>query len=503
MISPALYEIDARLWLAELGERLGRTVTLDDIPDGELDRLASFGFDWLWLLGAWCTGPAGQAVSRSRGDWRRDFDALLPGLRENDIAGSPFAIAEYRVRTDLGGDAALARLRRRLARRGLRLMLDFVPNHTALDHPWAYQHPEYYVHGDERDLEREPANYCRTMTRDGPRILAHGRDPCFPGWPDTLQLDYRSPALRDAMRRELGHVAAMCDGVRCDMAMLLLPDVIERTWGARAAADDGGTPAGESFWARAIDDVRRAHPGFVFLGEVYWGLEWALQQQGFDYTYDKTLYDRLRARDACAVRAHLRASTDFQQRSARFLENHDEPRAARVFPPGVHEAAAIITYLVPGLRFFHDGQLEGRRACVSPHLGRRPAEPVDADLQRFYARLLDWLWLPVARGGRFTLLDCRPAWEGNDTWASFVAFTRERTPSDRLLVTVNYGPRPAQCYVPVAWPDVRGRRVRLRDRWTGACYERDGDELALRGFYLDVPAWQAHVFDVRSLGEEA
>jgi hypothetical protein len=280
------------------------------------------------------------------------------------------------------------------------------------------------------------------------------------------------------------------------MAMLLLPDVMESTWGPRAAPVNGTVPGDGGFWPRAIAGVRRTHPEFLFLGEVYWGLEWALQQQGFDYTYDKTLYDRLRARDAAAVRAHLRASAEFQQRSARFLENHD---AARVFPPGVHEAAAVITYLVPGLRLFHDGQLEGRRARVSPHLGRRPAETPDPDVHRFYVRLLDWLWLPVARGGRFTLLDCRPAWEGNDTWTSFIAFSREWTQDDRLLVTVNYSPTPAQCYVPAAWPDLRGHRVRLRDRWTAACYERDGDELALRGLYLDVPAWQPHVFDVRKL----
>lgn len=497
MTSPVLYQVETRPWLAELGTRLGRPVTLDDVPDGDIDRFASLGFDWVWLLGVWQTGRAGQLVSRNRRHWRRAFEAVLPDLAENDIVGSPFAITAYTVHADFGGDAALARLRRRLARRGLGLMLDFVPNHTALDHRWAFEHPEYYVGGDEADLEREPDNYCRIETREGSRILAHGRDPAFPGWPDTLQLNYRLRAVRDAMCRELVRLAGMCDGLRCDMAMLLLPDVIDRTWGPRAIPRGGTLPVDSAFWPEAIAEVRRRWPEFLFLGEVYWGREWTLQQQGFDYTYDKTLYDRLRTRDAAAVRAHLRGAAEFQARCARFLENHDESRAASVFPPAVHRAAAAITYLVPGLRLFHDGQIEGRHLGVSSHLGRRAPEPADPDIEHFYVRLLDWLWLPVARGGRWTLLDCRPAWEGNVTWTSFVTFTREWSRDERLLVAVNYGAAPAQCYVPLGWPDLRGRRIRLRDRWTGACYERDGDELAARGLYLDVAAWQLHVFDVR------
>ncbi len=142
----------------------------------------------------------------------------------------------------------------------------------------------------------------------------------------------------------------------------LLPEVFERTWGIRA----------EPFWPGAIDAVRRAHPKFVFLAEVYWDMEWTLQRQGFDYTYDKRLYDRLRESPARPVREHLAADLDFQNRSARFLENHDEPRAAATFAPEIHAAAAVITFLAPGLRLFHDGQFEGRKVRISPHLVRRP-----------------------------------------------------------------------------------------------------------------------------------
>jgi alpha amylase-like protein len=112
------------------------------------------GFDWIRFLSVWQTGPIGKRVSRSNPEWRREFMETLPDLRESDIGGSGFAITGYTVHPELGGEAALARLRERLRGRGLRLMLDFVPNHTALDHPWVETHPEYYVAGSEADLAR-------------------------------------------------------------------------------------------------------------------------------------------------------------------------------------------------------------------------------------------------------------------------------------------------------------------------------------------------------------
>src|SRR6476620_4140973 len=227
---PSLYQINTRVWLTELSRVLGKRATLDDIPDAELDRIAEMGFDWVWFLSVWQTGPAAQAISRSNAGWRKEFQETLPDLKEEDIAGSGFAIQNYTVHRDLGGAAALARLRERLQKRGLKLMLDFVPNHMAPDHPWVDEHPEYFVHGSETDLARAPQNYCRVQTKNGPLVLAYGRDPYFDGWPDTLQLNYGNPELQQAMIGELERIAGQCDGVRCDMAMLVLPEVFERTW---------------------------------------------------------------------------------------------------------------------------------------------------------------------------------------------------------------------------------------------------------------------------------
>ncbi|MBI3838434.1 MAG: alpha-amylase [Planctomycetia bacterium] len=493
---PSLYQINTRVLLREISQNLGRAATLDDLGDDFLDRVADWGFNWLWPLGVWQTGPAGRAVSRSHPEWRREFESQLPDLNEEDISGSPFAVQEYRVHADFCGNEALALLRLRLRERGVRLLLDFVPNHTALDHRWAYEHPEYYIAGDESDFAREPHNYRRFETGRGTRILAHGRDPYFSGWPDTLQLNYRSRALRQAMIRQLQAIAGMCDGVRCDMAMLLLPEVIHRTWGSKSLPSDGTAPVDASFWSKATSEIRARHPDFTFMAEVYWDLEWALQQQGFDYTYDKRLYDRLLARDAPAVRGHLLANLEFQRKLVRFLENHDEPRAASAFPLDVHRAAAMITYLVPGLRFFHEGNFEGRSHRVSMHLGRRPVEAENVELRAFYGRLLDLLKSPSIRDGEWRLLECRPAWEGNSTWQNFLALWWESSDRQRLLITVNYGPTQGQCYVHLPMPALQDRQVALRDRMSTACYERAGNDLVSRGLYLDVSAWQFHAFDV-------
>jgi hypothetical protein len=483
---PSLYQINTRVWLTELSRTLGRPATLDDIPDSELDRLAKTGFDWVWFLSVWQTGPAGQRVSRSNQEWRREFQETLPDLREEDIPGSGFAIAGYTVHGNLGGDAALARLRERLRKRGLRLMLDFVPNHTGLDHTWVETHPEYYIPGTEQDLARAPQNYTRVKRTQGDLLLAYGRDPYFSGWPDTLQLNYGNPATQEAMIGELVRIAGQCDGVRCDMAMLVLPDIFERTWGRQA----------ESFWPKATQRVRERIPGFCFVAEVYWDMEWTLQQQGFDYTYDKRLYDRLRECHARPVRDHLRADFDYQSKMARFLENHDEPRAAATFAPGMHEAAAIITFLSTGLRFFHQGQFEGRRKRISPHLVRAPLEPVDETLRRFYDRLLAVLRQPAVRDGEWRLLDCVPTWEGNWTWNCFLAFLWQGPDGERLLVTVNYADNQSQCFVHLPFPDLAGRGVRLKDQMGPASYDRAGNDLLSQGLYLDMPAWGYHVFEV-------
>jgi hypothetical protein len=421
----------------------------------------------------------------------REYQAILPDLSEEDITGSPFAVYPYTVHADFGGEKALKRLRKRLHARGLRLMLDFVPNHTAPDHEWVRTHPEYYIQGEPEDLQREPQNYVRVETARGARVLAYGRDPYFPGWTDTLQLNYGNEKLQAAMMDKLLRIAAICDGVRCDMAMLVLPQIFQQTWSIAMLP----------FWPRAISKVHDKYPDFTFLAEVYWDLEWELLQQGFDYTYDKRLYDRLRELNSTGVRLHLKTDTAYQQHMVRFLENHDEGRAAAVFAPGVHQAAAVLTFLSPGMRFFHQGQLEGRTRRIPVQLRRRPVEPVDSELQTFYTRLLKVLQRAAVREGEWRLLESAPAWQGQIGWEHFIAYLWTSPGGDRLLVIVNYSPEQGQCYIQIPSPEgtshvPQPEFVQLKDTLSDIVYEREAVRLYSQGLYLDLPGWGLHVFEV-------
>jgi len=368
-------------------------------------------------------------------------------------------------------------------------MLDFVPNHMGPDHLWVMDHPEYFVPGTEVDLEQSPQNYKRVKSRRGDSILAYGRDPYFSGWPDTVQLDYCNPATTEAMSQELLRISGQCDGVRCDMAMLVLPEVIEKTWGHSA----------QPFWPIIIKAVREKVPGFCFMAEVYWDMEWTLQQQGFDYTYDKRLYDRLTEGHARAVREHFHAGLDYQEKLARFLENHDEPRAAATFEQKNHEAAAVITFFSPGLRFFHQGQFEGRKKRISPHLVCAPQEPLNIELQQFYSKLLAVIKKPVFRDGKWQLLECKPAWEGNESWDDFIACSWQGPNGERMVVVVNYTSHQSQCYLQFPFTDLAGSQWRLQDLMSEIVYVREGSAVQAVGLYLDMPAWRYHVFEIQKL----
>jgi len=483
---PSLIEINARPWLRRLSPDPARPIGLADVADSVLDDIARQGFDWVWLLSVWRIGPLSRAVSRLvHSPWREECRRVLPDLTEEDIAGSGFAIAEYEVNEVLGGAAGLASLRARLAERGIKLMLDFVPNHTGLDCSWVRTHPDFYVEGSEADLAAVPGNYWQAETEQGPRILAHGRDPNFPGWTDTLQLDYANPELQKAQLEILARIAGMCDGVRCDMAMLELPEVFHRTWGL--------TPA--PFWPKATAAIHKAHPGFTFMAEVYWDLEWELQQQGFDYCYDKRLYDRLRTADATSIRAHLAAGVDYQARLARFLENHDELRAPAIFPWPRHKAAAMVTFFAPGLRFFHQGQFDGARTHIPVHLGRGPLERADPDISDFYDRLLAVLHRSETfRHGAWSLISPEPAWSGNPTWRDIIGYAWQGLDGDNYVLVVNYADHQGQCYLRLPFMGLGGAYFRLIDVMGSEVYDRAGSSLMDPGLYIDVGPWRYNLF---------
>jgi hypothetical protein len=463
---PTIYEINTAVWLG------GRT--LAEVPAADWDALAALPVDAVWLMGVWRRSPAGLAIALDDPGLTAGFRAALPDVHQDDIIGSPYCVREYVVDERFGGRDALAAARAELAERGVGLVLDYVPNHVAPDHPWVAAHPEYLVAGSEDDLARDPAAFLRTPGG----IVARGRDPYFPPWPDVVQLNAFSSALRDAVVELLTGVGEQCDALRCDMAMLMTNEVFARTW--HAASPD------EDFWPYVIGRVKAARPDLVFIAEAYWDMEWTLQQQGFDYCYDKRLYDRLVHEGADAVRGHLSGDAAYQERLLRFIENHDEPRAAATFAPGPARAAAVVAATVPGARLFHDGQLDGYRVHIPVFLARGPAEIPDEHLRAFYDRLLHAVAESDLRTGDWRLCECT-GWPDNDSRRRLVAWCWEHH-----LVVVNLGDAPAQANLHLPWENLAGRDWALTDHLSGERFERSGNALAGEGLYVALDGWGLH-----------
>ncbi|HWK17398.1 MAG TPA: hypothetical protein VNR66_08100 [Solirubrobacteraceae bacterium] len=478
---PTIYELNTAVWLSEIGRGLGRPIGLAGVPAGEWDRLAALPVDAVWLMGVWQRSPAGRQLALSDPALLSTFHAALPDLRDEDVIGSAYCIRGYELDPRFGPPEGLAVARGELASRGLGLILDYVPNHVASDHPWCSEHGEYFLHGTEAELAAAPQAFLPTPVG----VLANGKDPYFAPWHDVVQLNAFSPALRAAAIDTLRSIAERCDGTRCDMAMLLTNEVFARTWGDRA-----GSPPADDYWPTVTTAVRAAHPDFVFIAEAYWDMEWKLQQQGFDLCYDKRLYDRLVSESAPSVRGHLKAAADYQERLLRFIENHDEPRAADTFAPEKERAAAVVMSTLEGGRMYHEGQLEGFRMRIPVQLARAPEQPVDEDLRAFYGRLLGAVAGSGLNVGTWELCECT-GWPDNHTAEQLLAWCW-RSDGRRHLVVVNLDAGDAQARVRLPWGDLAGRTWRLHDALGGEGFERDGGELQDQGLYVGMGPWESY-----------
>jgi Alpha amylase, catalytic domain len=481
---PTLYEINTWVWLSELSLKSGTAVDLGSVPGTEWDAIANCGFDAVWFMGVWERSPAGIAIANQNMNLVADFRRALPDFKPEDNVGSPYCIRRYVVDAHLGGAEGLATARQELAKRGMKLLLDFVPNHVAPDHPWVLEHSEYFIRGTPEDARSEPSSYIEVQGK----FYACGRDPNFPAWPDVLQLNAFAPGLRQAAQETVSSIAAQCDGVRCDMAMLMLNQIFERTWSSRA-----GKPPSTDYWYDVIPAVKSMDPGFCFIAEAYWDLEWELQRQGFDFCYDKRLYDRLEHGDAAGIQLHLYADLLYQEKLLRFLENHDEPRAAVTFSRSEEQAAAVIASSLPGARLFHEGQLEGRKIRLPVFLGRRPAEPVDQGLRAFYEKLLAAIHAPIFHDGAWKLSGCS-GWPDNQSCRNLVAWSWVKD-NDRRLIVVNRSEGAVQSRVQVPWEEVRGATWHLTDVFSGWNCDRNGDEMVAAGLYIELAAWSFYFFE--------
>ncbi len=483
---PHLYEINTWAWLDELSLRLSRHVDLSNVPDPEWDRLAKLGFDIIWLMGVWERSPESQREFCGDATAFAGFQQALPGATFDDVVGSPYSIRNYQPDERMGGWAALDATREKLHARGMRLLLDFVPNHVALDHPWTVEHPEFFIQGSAEDLARDPAAFYRVLSKDGEHIIARAKDPYFPPWRDVAQLNHFHPALRPALLQLLTGIAKHCDGFRCDMAMLVLNDIFAKTWGGLLA---GARPPEREFWP----DVRATLPDAILMAEAYWGTEGRLLELGFDFVYDKTLYDALRAGDRSKVRGCIGADLGYQSHLARFLENHDEARSAAVFGAGQLRAAASLVATLPGLRFYHRGQFEGRRIQLPIALSHAAGEPVDPALEAFYMALLDISNAEAFHSGAWRQLDAEDT--GDGTARNLLVYDWQTEKSWKLAV-VNFADAESQGHIRLGDRIVAGPNYTFTDQLNGAVYSRAGNDLRDGGLYVRREAFEAHIFDI-------
>lgn len=364
-----IYQLNTRIFCIEHGTKILKA------PESFFVSPDFLAADAVWLMGVWFPSPASVEICKSHEGLAHEFRSTLPDIEESDLIGSPYAVYEYKPNPLIAEhNLELKQFRYKLNTLGKKLILDFVPNHMSVDSPYIEKFPELFLY------KKEPnAVVCKNsfLHKNG-RIYYHGRDPYFDGWTDTVQWDFSNPNTLVLHTKLLLELAEVCDGFRCDMAMLPLEDVFENTHGKRAL----------SYWKELIASVKEAHPNFLFIAEVYWNREYDLQQLGFDYTYDKTLYDRLKNRDGEGIRLHLEADIDYQNHSLRFLENHDEERSAATFGEYANSNFALLCFL-PGSVLYHQGQREGRKVKIPVQLARSPKEPKDIFSEKFYDRAFD------------------------------------------------------------------------------------------------------------------
>lgn len=233
-------------------------------------------------------------------------------------------------------------------------------------------------------------------------------------------------------------------------------------------------------------------PDFVWLAEVYWDLEWRMQELGFQFTYDKRLYDRLMEASIGQVRAHLAADIGYQSKLGRFLENHDEPRCAAVFPSERIAAVATLLATLPGMRFYHHGQLDGKKTFVPMPLAKAQPETADQQIRELYEQLLRFTDAEVFHAGEWKLLEVQAA--GDDTFQDLIAY-RWRHQAESRLIVVNLGHRTAQGKVQEAAVGV-SQNCLFCDLLDGREYLRERADIDRDGLYVRLAPNQAHAFEV-------
>lgn len=489
-----LYEVDTIAWLNSISRPNQKVKTLSDVPDETLQELKDLGVKYLWLLGIYEESKIGKKIAFETKELHQKYSECLPDWTERDIKSSPYAIKSYKINEQLGGAEGLKSFRKKLIEKyGIGIILDFVPNHVALDNNLVKEHPDFFIRPNENFFNLDPDNFYKLVNHNKEEYFAHGKDPFFPAWKDTLQLDYRNPNVHKYMEEQLMNIAEISDGVRCDMSMLILNDVFDWNW-KNTPLPKEVIPRGKEFWAEAIRKVKKVHPEYIFIAEVYWGKEKELLDMGFDFVYDKHLYDCILHHKCYEMKNYINAIYSFERSRLVFLENHDEPRAAAVIPFNCHMAAATIVYTLPTMKLLYHGQIEGRTKPHAIQLRRMCDETINTEIYSFYKKLFYAINSSCIKDGYFKALNSIPAWEGSPSFKNFIIYLYENEKMEKDLIVVNTSEYQSQCRVKIDSYDMINKSFYLEDRLSDKRYLRNGNEMYYEGLYLDLAPLEAQIF---------
>jgi glycosidase len=483
--NPTLLQVSARPWLYLLSERKGKTIkSFKQIPDDVFADIQTKGFDYLWVMGVWSIGQEGIKHDRTTQSLVDGYKKILPDYKEADAIGCPYAITQYTCNPELcpGGDDDLTWLRNKLKSYNIKLMLDFVPNHSAHDSPWVKSNPTYYI--------RKPSGDAADSSRYFSDGIAFGNMQYSSAWTDVAQLNYWDSGLRTHMTNQLLKIAKYADGIRCDMAYIILNDYFGTTWSKELKAYSYSKPSKE-FWTSAISSVKSKYPNTIFLAEVYGDYYTTLIDTGFDYTYDKTLLDRFHSEHLDNIRDWITHTKSQKQHMCRFLENHDDNRAVEHFGNSVTKAnaAALATYTLPGLRFFFQDQWLGFQNKLDVHLRRAKSESQKSEAVNLYNKLFPIITDPTIKNGEWTYLTV----SGNDAWRLMAWKWKNSSTSKKMLIVCNFSNTKAGGSVVVS--DVSGSgNITIKELLSGTSYTRSASEMKSSGLNVVVDAWSAQYF---------
>ncbi|MBN2572312.1 MAG: glycosidase [Ignavibacteriales bacterium] len=492
MNNPYIYEINTRVWLNNFTKTQTKA-KITDVPISYWKSLKNLGIDYIWLMGVWKTCKTTIKKYCLTDELISEYKKALPDYTADDVIGSPYSVDKYIFDPQIGTKEDFIKFKSMINKLGIKLILDFIPNHFSAETVLLKSKPSIFLKGNNYLINKDRNTYFEAFSK-GDLIFAHGRDPYFPAWSDTVQINYFDNQSREFMCNELFKISEFCDGVRCDMAMLVLNDVFEKTWYEVLLQQNYFKPENE-FWELAITKVKKRNPNFVFIGEVYWDLEWKLQELGFDFTYDKKLYDRLIKSNPTKIKEHLFAKEGYQKRSLRFIENHDEKRAIKSLGVEKSKAAAVIISTIKGAKLFLDGQFEGKTAKLPLQLKREPVERTDNEIKEFYNRLLNITRNHIFKEGKWKLLKAYSINEEDETSKNILAWLWEYG-NKEILVAVNYSEVKSKCIIRNEF-NYDAEKIEFNDLLNLNIYVREKFDLNNYGLYIELDNYQSHIFFIK------